>query len=217
MSFKYRFKRKIIRKINPFLQETYSQEGEDLIIRRLFPQKKGFYVDIGAFHPMLYSNTYLLYNKGWRGINVEPNFDNFLLFKKYRRNDINVFTGIHKANRSFFYYTFEQPALNTFDGTISQKRVKEGYPVKECIEIPCITLKELFNQYLDKNQEIDLLTIDVEGLEKEVLFSYDFDEIKPTCIIIEILNQMENEITNYLQNLGYSLFYKLYNSRIFMK
>ena len=51
---------------------SYSQEGEDLILERFFEGKEiGFFVDIGAHHPMRFSNTYIFYLKGWRGINVD--------------------------------------------------------------------------------------------------------------------------------------------------
>src|SRR3989344_4572766 len=73
-------------------KRSYSQSGEDMILRSIFDDKKeGFYVDVGAFHPKLYSNTYYFYKRGWRGINIEPNPGaNFGI----RKGDINLKCGI---------------------------------------------------------------------------------------------------------------------------
>ena len=51
--------------------KSYSQEGEDIFLRKIFNKKKGFYVDVGCYHPLDGSNTYLLYKKGWNGINLD--------------------------------------------------------------------------------------------------------------------------------------------------
>ena len=53
--------------------KCYSQEGEDMILRRIFEEKNGFYVDVGAHHPRRFSNTYYFYKQGWTGISIEPN------------------------------------------------------------------------------------------------------------------------------------------------
>ena len=53
---------------------SYSQFGEDALVNSLFRNKKyGIYVDVGAYHPILYSNTYALYRRGWRGFAIDPN------------------------------------------------------------------------------------------------------------------------------------------------
>ncbi len=80
-----------------YLNKSYSQEGEDLILNQLFPNiYNGFYVDIGATIKFRFSNTQLFYNQGWNGINIEPNPDYFKFFKKYRKNDINLNIGLSK-------------------------------------------------------------------------------------------------------------------------
>ena len=69
-----------------FALKSYSQEGEDMVLSRIFSDKnKGFYVDVGAHHPIRFSNTYKFYKLGWHGINIEPNPDSFNLFTMYRK------------------------------------------------------------------------------------------------------------------------------------
>ena len=72
-------------------QASYSQEGEDRILQRLFEnQTPGFYVDIGAHHPRRFSNTYIFYKQGWRGINVDATPGSMFLFRVFRKRDINL-------------------------------------------------------------------------------------------------------------------------------
>ena len=90
-----------------FANVYYSQSGEDIIIGNFFQNKnKGFFVDVGAYHPKHYSNTYLLYKNGWRGINIEPNPASIKLFNKYRKNDINLQTGVLNENKEAYYHIF---------------------------------------------------------------------------------------------------------------
>jgi hypothetical protein len=70
---------------DPHAIKSYSQEGEDMILRRIFEgQEKGFYVDVGAHHPRRFSNTYYFYKLGWAGVNLEPNPDALIAFKADR-------------------------------------------------------------------------------------------------------------------------------------
>jgi hypothetical protein len=77
--------------LDGYATKSYSQEGEDMILNRIFEGKcQGFYVDIGAHHPRRFSNTYFFYKHGWTGINVEPNPD-----------VVRIFTPFPPENRHF--------------------------------------------------------------------------------------------------------------------
>lgn len=81
--------------ITRYATKSYAQEGEDLLLRRIFEHKhNGFYVDIGAHHPFRFSNTYLLYKRGWRGINVDAMPGSIKLFAKFRPRDVNLECGV---------------------------------------------------------------------------------------------------------------------------
>lgn len=206
-------------------QKTYSQEGEDLILDRIFKGKNyGFYVDIGAHHPIRFSNTYKLYNSGWRGINVDATPGTMVLFNKIRPRDINVEIGISTANCKLDLLVFNAPkgltsATNTFKKERSKLIPNEAYKV---ITVDCITLTELLEQKLpESTTQIDLLTIDIEGLDLEVLKSNNWDKYKPKVIIFEIHRNSNyklelDHIKQYLSPFGYSLYSMLYNSHIFM-
>lgn len=80
---------------NPYMNCQYSQDGEELYLRAKFSKAvSGFYVDVGAYHPYRFSNTYWAYKRGWNGINIEPNADAKELFDRVRKRDINLCCGI---------------------------------------------------------------------------------------------------------------------------
>src|SRR5581483_2050578 len=88
-------------------QECYSQEGEDLIASRLFDGKaNGFFVDVGAHHPIRHSNTYLLYRRGWRGINIDATPGSMAAFRRLRPEDINIECLVANDPSSRRFYTF---------------------------------------------------------------------------------------------------------------
>ena len=124
MQFIEKVKKRISRRAGLKPAHSYSQEGEDMVLSRIFSDKsKGFYVDVGAHHPMRFSNTYSFYKRGWQGINIEPNPDSISMFKRYRPRDINLNCGIAWNKGNLEYYMFDEPALNTFDGDVLKSRI----------------------------------------------------------------------------------------------
>jgi hypothetical protein len=83
--------------------------------------KKGFYVDVGAHHPLRFSNTYLFYKKGWRGINIDATPGSMKLFNKIRPEDTNIESPVSNTHRKMSYYIFDEPALNSFSSKLSKK------------------------------------------------------------------------------------------------
>jgi FkbM family methyltransferase len=207
-----------------YSSKTFSQEGEDIILRRIFQSKEdGFYVDVGAHHPFKYSNTYIFYKKGWTGINLDAMPGSMMLFEKYRPRDINLEIPIGNSEGNLTYNIFNDKALNGFSKEISNKReIDDEYYIEAKIEMKVTKLSKILDEYLPKNKEIDFLTIDVEGLDFEVLESNDWQKFKPKCILIEILGSSlhdiyNNKITHFLISHGYDVFAKAVNSVIFMR
>ena len=89
-----------------FPKKTYSMYGEDLVIEKFFKNKSlGYYVDVGCYHPIDGSNTYLLFKKGWRGINIDINKLSIELFQKARKKDLNINTAVsNKSSKVKLYY-----------------------------------------------------------------------------------------------------------------
>jgi hypothetical protein len=150
---------------------SWAQEGEDQILRRIFEWKKdGFYIDVGAHHPKRFSNTYLFYKRGWRGINIDAMPGSMHSFNKVRSRDINLELGIAEQKAKLDYYIFNEPALNGFSRDLSQERhtADSPYLIKDFIKVDVLPLHEVLDQYLPTGQSIDFMSVDVEGLDFQI-------------------------------------------------
>jgi FkbM family methyltransferase len=204
--------------------KSYSQEGEDMILRRIFEkQKVGFYVDVGAHHPFRFSNTYHFYKQGWRGINIDAMPRSMESFKRFRSRDINLEMPIGNGDQVLTYFAFNEPALNGFSEKLSRERHgKDGYFIRQEIELKISKLSSVLDKYLPQSVKIDFLSIDVEGLDFDILQSNDWMKYKPKCILVEILasslHEIENkEIAIFLKKYGYIVFAKAMNTVFFVQ
>jgi len=214
--------------LDGYSTKSYSQEGEDIILGRLFERRKfGFYIDVGAHHPKRFSNTYYFYKKGWRGINIDAMPGSMIIFNKIRPRDINIEKPISDKKQILTYYAFNEPALNGFSKELSEKRngIRSGknveYFIKFTKDIETTTLEDILDKYLPKNQSIDFLSIDVEGLDFEVLKSNNFAKYRPKIVLIEVLENslddiINNDITKFLNYLDYTIYAKTMNTVFFI-
>ncbi|MDO9231861.1 MAG: FkbM family methyltransferase [bacterium] len=205
-----------------YAQKSYSQEGEDVVLARFFGNiQRGFYVDIGAHHPKRFSNTYYFYKKGWNGINIDAMPGSMKLFKKVRSRDINIEEAVSDKREMLTYYGFNEPALNGFADELALERDgKNGYKIIFKKDIETKTLSEILDKYLPDNQHIDFMTIDVEGLDYNVLKSNNWEKYKPDFIVVEILNSklediFDSQIYKFMCEIGYRAIAKTANDVIF--
>ena len=208
---------------DPWINYSYSQEGEDMVLKRIFENKIGFYIDVGAHHPKRFSNTYLFYKKGWKGINIDALPGSMKLFNKIRPRDINLEIGVAEAEDVLNYYVFNEPALNTFSEELSNgiiDKCKNQYFIKEVIKVKVKRLDKILDSYLHNN-EIDFLNIDVEGLDYDVLKSNNWNKYRPKCVLVEILdsslhNLNNHPIVNFMKQKDYCIYAKQMNTVFFM-
>ncbi len=199
----------------------YSQEGEDILLSKIFEDKEsGFFIDVGAHHPKRFSNTLLLYQKGWHGINIDPLPGSMKIFKKIRPRDINLEIAVSRKEQELTYYMFNEPALNSFSKTIAMQHQNDHYKIEKMIKVPSLPLSKILTNHLPKKQTIDVLNVDIEGLDLEVLRSNDWQNYRPKIILVEILNSSLNTISSepiykFLGKMGYSLVSKLFHTCIF--
>lgn len=209
---------------NFFFQKSYSQNGEDILINSLLNYKKtGYYVDVGAFHPYRFSNTYLFYKKGWRGVNIDAMPGSMKLFNKKRPRDINIEQSISDINQTLTYYMFNEPALNGFSNEISKLNSdKYGYEIILRKKLKTKSLTSVLKGVIKKDQEIDFISIDTEGYDFNVLKSLDLQVYKPKIILIEDLNSSceklhKNKIVRFLKKHNYILVSKVLHTLVFLK
>jgi FkbM family methyltransferase len=216
--------RKIKRKIrNVFFEPDHSagffaQAGEDAILYGIFNKKmqngeKGFFVDIGAFHPIIHSNTFRFYLSGWRGINIDACPGSMDLFNKLRPQDINLEIGIGPIKgKSKYYLLDEKSTMNSFSKqNLDSHGMLEG--VKKELLLEMTTLEDILDTYSNNFSEIDFLSVDVEGLDYEVLKSNNWNKYKPKVIVVEINcvdieDVKEEKIYALLTSQGYILIAK---------
>ena len=195
-------------------RKSYAMDGEDIAIS-LFNKKKdkGFYVDIGAHHPIQRNNTHLLFKKGWEGINIDVNQFSIELFNFLRPNDLNLQIAVSdKEGEISFFYQKKFSQLNTTDKEVAKENFQGNFQEKK---VKCQTIQNILDNSKFKNKKIDFLNIDVEGAEMKVLNTLNFEIYDPSLICIEILGYREmqseqrekeiknNQIYKFLVNKGY--------------
>ena len=199
------FRQTFFKKIN---KNFYSQFGEDRILDEIIPKDfyNGFYVDVGCFHPKKYSNTYMLFKRGWFGINIDMEEGKIDTFNIARPKDYNFLGAISdKVEKVKIYRNQKFGVSSTIDPGILKKDdiIDENF-------ITTTTLDNVINNSPLKNKEIDLLNIDTEGNDFKVLKSINFNIYNPKVIIIEthlkkIEEIIKSEIYIYLTNKEYDL------------
>ena len=161
-------------------------DGEDLEIVKYFENlNNGFYVDVGCYHPVEVNNTYLLYKKNWKGINIDPNKFSIELFNFLRPDDLNYNLAIsNKGGQGEFYYQKKLSKLSTLKKAIAKGVFQENFKTKK---ITTSRLTDLIDKTKFKNKKIDFLNVDAEGSDLDVLKSLNFDIYRPKIICVEII------------------------------
>ncbi len=205
--------------------KSYSQEGEDMILRRFFADKsKGFYVDVGAHHPKRFSNTFHFYKQGWFGINIDAMPGSMQLFNKQRQRDINLEIPVGPDQSSLTYYIFNETALNGFDAHLSQQRASslDSYHIERTIKIDTKSLSSILDEHLPPNMRIDFMSIDVEGMDLDVLKSNNWNKYRPEIILVEILDNSlsklkSSDVNKFMESCGYEMYAKAVNTVFFKR
>ncbi|OBI62653.1 hypothetical protein A5706_16580 [Mycobacterium sp. E796] len=197
---------------------SYSQEGEDRILDRLLASApKGFYVDVGAHHPIRFSNTFLFYRRGWRGVNIDAMPGSMRLFDKYRPRDTNIEAGIGLETATIPFYVFNEPALNSFDRELSESRDVGPYKIEKIIDVHVSPLEEVLRGRLPRENLPSFLTVDVEGRDLEALRSNDWSTFRPTYVLAESVGTtmeevLQGPVSSFLASVGYQPIAKTANT-----
>lgn len=206
-----------------FARKFYAQNAEDVYLLSLLRNDKiKFYIDVGCNHPFRDNNTYLFYKMGWRGINIDALPENISLCKRMRKRDVNLNYGVHESGAIIDYWEFDESAVNTFDQESAKRAIERGRVLKRKRVINVLPLADILDEHLDKHQTISFMSVDVEGVDLQVLKSNDWEKYRPKCVLVEINdlllnnNWNEHEIVEYLISMGYTPYGKTINNWIFV-
>lgn len=205
---------------------TYSQTGEDIIMYYLCKSLgilKPTYIDVGAFHPQLLSNTYLFYKLGSSGINIEPNKQAAYLFKKVRPRDTNLSIAISDKIGLSKYYMIDAPTLNTLSQKDAESYVNLGHKIIDTYEVQTSSLSEIVRIYCNDIFP-DILSLDTEGYDMKILQTIDWNRSKPKIICVETAeystkykNTKNDELISWIKDKGYTIHADTHINTIFIQ
>jgi FkbM family methyltransferase len=188
-----------------------SQFGEDMIVRSLLADvKRGYYVDIGAHHPVFLSNSYHFYCRGWRGLCVDAIPGSMNAFRVLRPRDtlVEACLGATAGERVEFHM-FDQSPLNTTSAADAERAIAAGQGKRlQTITLTTTTLNALLDEHHKPNGPIDFLSIDIEGLDEVVLRGLDYERYRPRVIVFERHSEsvdaiVADPLVQFLKDRGY--------------
>jgi len=174
---------------------SYAQNFEDVMLwRALQHVDDGFYIDIGAQHPVVDSVSFAFYEHGWRGVHVEPTQQYSSLLRAARPDESVFQVAIGNQDQRLSFYEFADTGLSTADPQVARRHQANGFNCRETL-VPVLSLDALLQQV--KVPDIHWLKIDVEGLEKDVLESWQSCSSIPWVVVVESTRPLTQEESHY--------------------
>jgi FkbM family methyltransferase len=190
---------------------SYSHYAEDLIVLHLFREKiarrePGVYVDVGAFDPVQFSNTLLLHQHGWSGINVDPNAAQIEKFRRFRPSDANVCAIVSSETRPVVYLEYPTEGTNRLVNPGEVQSINaNGEPPTRSAAMTTVTLTDLLDAHLAPGAAVDFLNVDCEGEDLKIVKGLDWSRWSPRVIAIEAYtDEIRTAMTHFLVGLGYT-------------
>ncbi len=191
---------------------SYTRNLEDVILQRVLGDvPNGCYVDIGASNPVTDSNTYALYQKGWRGICVEP-LGYEQEWNQARPGDIFINAAVgEKPGQTIFHIYKQFHQISTGSDETMEHWKRHGYVPDQSVTVPVLTLDAVLAGHLG-NRALHLISIDVEGMEREVLLGLDLKKYRPWVMVVEATipgtpMPSHDKWESLILNSGYSMAY----------
>lgn len=162
---------------------SYSQNFEDVMLyRALKSVSKGFYIDVGANDPIVDSVTKAFYDRGWRGVNIDPSLKAFASLSAMRPRDVNLNLAVGDADGELVFYDVSVSGWSTLDANIAKKHRDDGVAVSERV-VSVKKLLDICEEYA--KGEIHFLKVDVEGAEELVFSGMEFSKFRPWIVVVE--------------------------------
>lgn len=164
---------------------SYAQNFEDLALwRSLQLFGPGYYIDVGANHPTHDSVTRALYERGWRGINIEPVNAYHQALVAERPEDVNLCMAAGERDETLTLHEVADTGLSTLNGNVAEHNRRLGME-SGVRQVPVRRLADICAEHLKDDRPLHFLKIDVEGFEEQVLRGMDFQRWRPWIILLE--------------------------------
>ncbi|HKZ01137.1 MAG TPA: FkbM family methyltransferase [Pyrinomonadaceae bacterium] len=188
---------------------SFSSAGEDMILRHLVGSDKqdGFFVDVGAYDPVISSNTHFFSVNGWHGINIEARPGSRRLFDRVRPRDVNIECGIATSEGKMnYYFVGENSTMNSFSREFLE-HIDMLSQVQKVIEVPVLPLRSVLQENLPTGQTIDFMTVDIEGHDLQALESNDWQRFRPRFVVVEdaTTKPEDSAIVSFMRTQGYDV------------
>ena len=212
--------------IEPEARLYYSQFGEDACVQQIFAAKawrktgrygdysdieEGFFVDVGAHSPVLASNTYWFYERGWRGINVDVLPEAKAAFDRMRPEDMNLQLAVSDEEKEMVFYSWGPKSVyNTLDPDTAAARTEQlGAPDE--IRVQTSRLETILDEHLPAGRKVDLLSVDTEGHDLQVLRSNNWEKCRPEVVVVEeheteLEGIITSDVVTFMTGVGYRVY-----------
>jgi len=199
---------------------SFSQFGEDLALLRYFEDRVGFYVDVGAHHPVRFSNTHLLHRRGWSGINIDAHPGAIELFRQIRPNDQNIQAAVSDKVQQVEFLVYDEAALSRIEvrsGAAAAGNAAMPPPARK-LALTTAPLSTLLAKHLPGGRRIDFLNVDCEGHDLAVLASNDWERFPAEIVGVEDWEtEGKTPIDEFLTQRGYTLVFLSSPAKLFAR
>jgi FkbM family methyltransferase len=170
---------------------SYAQNFEDVMLRRALKSvERGFYIDIGAQHPVSDSVSKAFHELGWHGVHVEPTASYAQLLREQREGDTVLQAIVGPRAEQTVFYQIEGTGLSTTVAELATRHAGNNFRI-EAKAVDSITLSDLLDRYQDR--DIHWLKIDTEGSESAVLGSWARSAVRPWIVVVESVDPLTHE------------------------
>ena len=177
---------------SPHLMISFTQNREDVLIDRVFRKTKGFFIDVGAAHPISCSTTKYFSMAGWRGINIEPEAQFFTEIARDRPNDINLHCAAGRQRGTATFHLLRDRGMSTISQAQLALLAPSDRAGEQCVPVEVRTLADICAEFV--TGEIDFLKIDAEGAEGDVSAGADWKRFRPRLLVIEATKPWSSEL-----------------------
>jgi len=220
LGLRFKFKNKITIPLNYhmslFNHASYSQAGEDKVVDFIMSfftkidRTKINYLDIGSNYPHGSNNTYYYYQKGCRGVLIEPNEELCKLSRTIRPGDVVINAGVKfDGQDEATYFSFEDTGINTFDENRAKEMQEKGHELLSKKIIKLVSINDVFDKYF-KDEKVDFMSLDAESVDFAILQSIGFSKYRPKVICVEAAKTSlkygtPNEMVSFMESNDYIL------------